>query len=86
MKTNDLDKKGLMNQIESHLSTLSAGQKARVPLTETMSYLPFIEANGLVRAEKVVKIKSIVDSGDYAPDCFKMAEKIMAHLSHYSLR
>ncbi len=85
MKTNDLDKKGPVKTAESHPLAISAGQKVRARLTETMSYLPFIEANGLVRAEKVVKIKSIVDSGDYAPDCFKTAEKIMAHLSHYSL-
>jgi hypothetical protein len=79
MKTHDLDKKELINQAASHLSTVGA------PHTEAMGYLPFIEANGLLRAEKIVKIKRLIKNGAYQPNGFKTAETIMAQLNNYSL-
>lgn len=100
MKISDLGKKGPVKKAGSSgnsgsakgvgkagsgQSAVSAGQKAGVSVTGTEGYTASAEANGMARAEKVAEVKLVVDNGDYEPDSLKTAEKIIDHLTDYSL-
>jgi anti-sigma28 factor (negative regulator of flagellin synthesis) len=100
MKINDLGKKSpvkksgdsgsatsakSVGKAGNNQSPVSAGNKAGVSVSGTDQISASLGADGSARAARVASVKLDVDNGTYQADSQKTAEKIVNHLTDYSL-